>query len=258
MRTAAILGFLLIAIGNYEGLTRTAVAEKVSIGDKQEEGAPDAVSIGSRIEIGLSAGISFASIHGPETNDSTIIYHFREGFIGRLLLGYQINQYLSFSAGAGFITKGYDSARRTDDGEMYSGTLYLGYLQFPGVVHISSPAVSILRPYLILGGELDILIDADLTFADGQIFELNRLIENFDYSVIGGLGTTILVGPSSKVTIEGTYARGLKNIATRATEDSAALNQSFYLTIGYRTDISTLMRRLTGGDSGAPKAVSGG
>lgn len=94
-------------------------------------------------------------------------------------------------------------------------------------------------PYANLGPALGILLFADVDLADGRHIDVTDRTEHLALGIMAGAGVSIEIGASGAICLDARYNHGLLNSnKISASEEPAATNWAFYVTVGYQTDLS--------------------
>lgn len=200
----------------------------------------------SPVEIGANLGLILATFGGEVDSTDTAERQYSLGPFASLALGYRITEIVALRTELSFATKG----NRTDTG--LAGSSFestYDYIEIPLLVSAVVPISKQVTPYVLAGPAFSFMIDADATFDDGRSFEINDNVEKFDVGLMAGIGAGLAPGQGNgTIVIEARYNYGLLNTSASSTSDSEdVFNRAFYIIAGYRADLSTIGRLLSGG-----------
>lgn len=197
-----------------------------------------------RIELGGKAGLDLARNAGPGANDEFVSASYKLGFTAGGTFGYRFTPIWGALADITFTRKGTHSSRDGMDSNAYT----MSYLEIPVLLRATLPTRGKASYNATLGPALGILLDLDVTQADGMRFDLDGAAETFDIGLMVGAGAAVAVGTRGHITFDVRYNHGLRNIdKTAEPEGDDVMNRAFYFTLGYRTNLDTLL----GGSSDA-------
>lgn len=238
--TAQIIGCLALVLAPIT--TRADTDEK-----RNNHGDDARITRGSdwkaRVEIGGRIGFDVATFVGPGTNERYVNYSPSLGISVAVDIGFRLSEYIAVQTDLMLTVKGPHSATNGMDFGTYSMT----YFELPLLVRGTLPTTGRIEYYATLGPALSFLLDADIDLNDGSHFDLDSY-ELLDIGVLMGAGAALELGEKGALTLDLRYNRGLLNFSqSAASEEEELMHQAFYFTVGYRTNLDTLL----GGSSGA-------
>lgn len=197
-----------------------------------------------RVELGGTIGLDLANHAGPGANSESFASSYKPSFTIGGTVGLQLSKHISLHVDIAFASKGSHSTSAS----MAGGTYQMDYMELPILARVSLPTSGRLDYYVLSGPTLGALLDADLELDDGTHFDLDSSFKTFDVGWMLGAGVAVEVGSRGDITFDIRYNHGLRNIdKAAAPEDDEVMNRAFYFTLGYRTNLDTLL----GGSSDA-------
>lgn len=161
---------------------------------------------------GLRAGANVSRIASPFTG-----YGDRAGFQASAFGQLRFSTDLSLIAELEYAQRGYTlSATERDEASNWIGeataTTTLHYLSVPTLVRVSTSGPAGLEPYAIGGPRIEFLVARDpgyLAFTQGEVVdELAGAFNNFNTSIIMGLGVALRRAVGGQIFVEGRYSYG--------------------------------------------------
>jgi hypothetical protein len=185
------------------------------------------------IFIGGKVGVEFAKFVGTDTEDGLFEHSYKPGFQVGVTGGAQIFEHLAIAAEILFSRKG--SRLDSMSAAMSDGDYLFDYIEIPAIAQIGLPVSDRVRPYAAFGPAISILLDAEYVQTDGMRFELSSG-KAVVWSFVFGLGTLVKINESGALMFDARYDWGL----TSRSDFGDSTNHSFYVTIGYQTDLRIL------------------
>lgn len=186
---------------------------------------------GQHAFIGGKAGVEFAKFVGTDTEDGLFEHSYKPGFQVGVTGGAQISETVAIAAEILFSRKGSRLDSRSP--AMSDGDYVFDYIEVPVMAQIGVPVSGRVRPYAAFGPAIAILLDAEYVQTDGTRFELSSG-KPIVWSLAFGLGTLVKMNDSGAVMFDARYDWGLTN----RSDFGDSSNHSFYITVGYQTDLS--------------------
>jgi hypothetical protein len=189
-----------------------------------------------RFYIGGKAGAGLVSVSA----NAAVQYSAKPGFTAGLIAGWRWTEKLTIQSEAVFSAKGYDASLNG----VPSAVSHKNYIEIPLLLTLMVPVSDRVIPYASLGPALGILLFADVDLVDGRHINVTDRTERFDLGLMAGAGVAIDIGASGAICLDARYNHGLLNTnKISASEEPAAMNRAFYVTIGYQTHLSIFSGR---------------
>lgn len=182
-----------------------------------------------RLAIGGKAGLSLATYGGEDADHELVESTNTYGLVIGGFASISFHHLAAVQPEFIFATKGSD----VEAGGVYSGGFNLSYLEIPVMARVGIPLRGLIKPYILAGPQLSILLSSEIEEADGQTSDAKDDTHGVDVGLILGAGAAINVSSlGGAMLIEARYDWGLRKVYPDGPFDLQTRTISFL--IGYQ------------------------